>query len=346
MQAGIPSRSGAQRPPAARRFGVLARAGAFAGDYAFRLERKAAKRFNDVELRQLKSLERAYRGSSGPELLVFGDSAMFWTTHRDGDRRHLVQMIRDELGGGVGFEALVGPGYNPRIIMAFLSALEGCRARPRVVIVPTSILFAMSTWLAHPVLGYELVAGELRAAIAANGDRPRRLPRPGQEAEDAFDRRPASSLIGARRTVGELRLITNAPPDTRWQQVVRLRHLMDFYNAERLEPDSPGVLLVGELGRMLSAMGLRSVAYVAPINYEVVSKTLGEGARDHLARNADLVETAYREAAGAFGTVVNAVFECPAGEFMDPLHLSEVGRGRLARVIAAAVAPMLEEDGA
>ncbi len=256
MQTGVPSRAGAERPTPGRRVGVLGRAGAFAGDYAFRLERKAAKRFSDVELRQLKSLERAYRGSRGPDLLVFGDSAMFWTTHRDNDRRHLVQMVRDELGSELSFEALVGPGYNPRIIMAFLSALQRCESRPRVVIVPTSVLFAMSTWLAHPVLGYELVASELRAAIAANGGRPRRLARPGQDAEDAFDRRPAASLFGARRTVGELRLITNAPPGTRWQQVVRLRHLMDFYNAERLERESPGVALVGELGGTLAGHGL------------------------------------------------------------------------------------------
>ena len=76
---------------------------------------------------------------------------------------------------------------------------------------------------------------------------------------------------------------------------------MDFYNAERLEPESPGVALVGELGQMLSGMELPSVAYIAPINHEVAAKTLGEGAREHLARNAALVEAAYREAAGAFG---------------------------------------------
>ncbi len=91
-------------------------------------------------------------------------------------------------------------------------------------------------------------------------------------------------------------------------------------------------------------MGLPSVAYIAPINYEVVCKTLGEGAREHLARNATLIEVAYREAAGAFGTVVNAVFECPAGEYMDPLHLTEAGRARLARAIANAVRPVLDGD--
>ena len=116
---------------------------------------------------------------------------------------------------------------------------------------------------------------------------------------------------------------------------------MDFYNAERLEPESPGVALVGELGQMLSGMELPSVAYIAPINHEVAAKTLGEGAREHLARNAALVEAAYREAAGAFGTVVNAVFECPAGEYMNPIHLSEAGRARLARVIAQAVGSLL-----
>ena len=318
--------------------------GAIARDGVFRVERKLARRFSDVELRQLRSLERVYnRRGGGPELLVFGDSGMFWTTPKDTDHRHLVAMIRDEVEANVDFEALVGPGYNPRIIMAYLSALERCSSKPKVVIVPTSILFATETWLAHPVLGYGLVAEELRSAIAANGRRPRRLPRPDDEAENAFDKRPAPSLIGARRTMGEFRLITNSAPTTRWQQIIRLRHLMDCYNAERLEPDSPGVSLVTEMAAMLRQMGLPSVAYIHPHNYEVIAKTLGEKSLEHVERNAAIVEAAYLQGSGETGAVVNAVFDSPASEFIDPLHLSDRGRLRLARSIATATRPLLGE---
>jgi hypothetical protein len=199
----------------------------------------------------------------------------------------------------------------------------------------------MSTWLGHPVLGYEMVAQGIRDAIA--GPRPKKLERPGDDLLDAYDRLPAPSLIGARRTVGELRLITNATPQGRWQQVVRLRALMDFYNAERLEPDSPGVLLVAELGAQLKALGVPAVAIIPPLNHEVIVKTLGAKAREHVERNAAIIQTAFQDAMGEMGTVVNAVVDCPATEFIDPLHLSEHGRGRLAARISEAVRPYLDD---
>ena len=315
-------------------------------DGFFRVERKLARRFSDVELRQLRSMERAFNRRRGaPELLVFGDSAMFWTTPTDEDHRHLVEMIRDELDAGVSFEALVGPGYNPRIIMVYLMALARCESKPRVVIVPASVIFATTSWLSHPTLGWGPVATELRAAIEANGKRPRRLERPGPEAENAFDRLGAPSLIGLKRTMGELRLITNSAPTTQWQQLVRLRHMMDYYNAERLEPESPGVGLVTKLGSMLARMELQSVAYIPPVNHEVLVKTLGRHAYEHVERNAAIVEEAYEKGVGDSGAIVNAIFDSPASEFIDPLHLDVDGRLRLARRIAEAVRPRLEASG-
>ncbi len=139
-----------------------------ARDGYFKLERRVSKRVSDVELRQLRSLERSYnRRGGGPEVLVFGDSSMFWTTPKDQDRRHLVEMIRAELDADVRFESLVGPGYNPRIMLVYLSALAGCSSQPRAVVVPTSVLMATSIWLAHPVLGWERVAAELQSVIGS-----------------------------------------------------------------------------------------------------------------------------------------------------------------------------------
>ncbi len=308
-------------------------------DTAFRMERKWAKRFSDVQLRQLRSLEHSYSRPSGPDLLVFGDSAMFWTTPDDVDHRHLVEMIRDELGPETTFEALVGPGYNARIVMAFLTALRGLRSAPKVVVVPASVMMSQSHWLAHPEVGYEAMSAELRSIIGGGG-RPRRLEQ--HDTEDAvaeWERRPAPSLFGARRTVGELRLITNAVPATRWQKVVRIRHLMDFYNAERFEPDSEGVTIVGEMAAMLRSLGIPAIAYIPPINHEVLASTLGPDAKSHAERNAGLLEAAFAAQCGELGTVVNGSFDSPATEYIDPVHLSPAGRARFAARIAAAARP-------
>ncbi len=324
-------------PEAPEAPGLIKRTEGYARNIAFRLQRKIHSRYDDVEIRQLRTLRRVYNGTAPPEVLMFGDSAMIWTSPKDRDRRHLVEMIRDELRPELSLLPIVGPGYNPRIILAFLSALDRCRHQPRVVIGPTSVLMSTSTWLAHPVLGYEKVAGELKLAIADKrlGFR-RRLDRPTTEDEDKFDRMPAPSLIGARRTNGELRLLTNSRPTTRWQQVIRLRAMVDHYNAETLSEDSPGVHLVGEFGRTVKDLGMRSVAYIAPINYEVVQSALGKDAKQHLERNGKLVENAFLASVGGTGEVINAVFDSPASDFIDPLHLNESGRRSLAARISRA----------
>lgn len=315
-------------------------------DSAFRLERKWAKRYSDVQIRQLRSMERAYDSPPGPELLVFGDSAMFWTTPTDSDHRHLVEMIRDELGPATRFEALVGPGYNARIVMAFLTALPRLRSQPGVVVVPASVMMSQTHWLAHPEVGYEAMSAELRQIIASDGPRPRRLVQHDtEEAVAEWERQPAPSLFGARRTVGELRLITNAVPATRWQKAVRIRHLMDFYNAERFEPDSAGVQIVAEMATMLNQLGQPSIAYIPPINHEVLVSTLGADAKTHAERNARLLEEAFRAHCGPLGTVVNGMFDSPAREYIDPVHLSPAGRARFAARIAAAARPHLNGAG-
>jgi hypothetical protein len=307
---------------------------------AYRARRKATKKFSDVELRQLRSLQKAYAGETGPDILVFGDSAMFWTLATDQDSRHMVEMIRDELGKDVTFEALVGPGYNPRIVTAFLSALESCPSRPKVVLVPTSVLMASTIWLQHPRLSYELVGQQVRTAVRDKAVR--KLDRPDPDDFEEFDRLPAPSLYGARRTVGELRMIVNSKPETRWQKAVRTRHLMDYYNAERLEADSVGVTLVGDLAATLAEMRLPSVAYIAPINHEVLKTVLGAGAVEHMQRNAEVVETAYLKSAAGLGEVVNATMDNPGSDFSDPVHLNDHGRQVLARRIADVVRPLLD----
>lgn len=317
---------------------------AWVRDFAFRLERHAAQRVRDIESHQLRSLQRAYRGRKGPELLIFGDSHMFFPGRGEPDRRRLLHMIQDELGDHIGIKAIMGPGYNACIVTAYLSALSECRSRPRVVVVPMHQTTHMSPLLDHPVLGFGRVARAIRQAITDGRSTPRRLGQPTEAEWEAYDRLPAPDLTGERRTMGELDLLANSHPTRRWQQEVRLRHRMDYYYGVRFEPDSPGILRVEEMARTLSAMGLRSVAYMGAVNHEVAVDILGERAVEHLGHNSEILGAAYRSGAGGLGAVVDSTFDCTRDEFSDPLHHKQDGRQRLAVELASAIRMQLAQD--
>jgi len=230
--------------------------------------------------------------------------------------------------------------------MTFLSALELCKSRPKVVVVSAHILMASTTWLLHPEVGYEKVSEGLRHVIESGGKSRGRLEQPGEAEWAEFDPLPAPSLIGANRTMGDLELVLHAKASTREQRRLRLRDLMDYHTAERLESDGAGVLWLRDLGAMLTAMQLPSVAYISPVNHELAEELLGAGTREHIARNAGIVEEAYLAGAGDLGTVVNLILECSRDGFYDPLHLFLPGRQLIARAIAGAAAPILTRSKA
>lgn len=272
---------------------------------------------------------------------MIGDSSLYWTGPGDSSRSHLSDMIQAELEG-VRCLPMSAGGYNGRIIKAYLAALERCRSRPRAVLVPTSVQMATTVWLAHPEFGYETHAEQLTALIESGARLPRKLEPPSIEQWDAYHRMPAPSRTGAQWNVGEVQMVAGTRGATPAQKADRLRHNMDLHWAERLEPDSPGVRLVAELGSTLRSMGLPSLAYIQPVNHELVGDMLGAGLGEHMERNASLVEAAFREGIGDLGTVVNSITDSPPDEFFDPVHLNYEGRRRFAERIAASLRPMLE----
>jgi hypothetical protein len=310
----------------------------------FRANRRAARQFGDIELWQLRSVERAFQGAHGPDVLIIGDSTMFWIGRKEPDNRQLAEMISDELGPGIRCLTVVGPGYHAAMAMAYLSALTHSRSRPRVVVVPLTPMMATSPWLDHPSYPYQQLAEGMRAALASNGSRPRRLERPGHDYANEYDQRPAPSFVDSGRTLGELRMLIHAPAETRSQKAMRLRHRFDYYYAETLEPDSPGVKLVAQLADMLASMELPSVAYISPVNHEALAESLGQVACDHEARNAAVIGAAYLNRTGSLGALIDPSFDFPRDNFVDPLHPGWHARRQVAARIAAAVSSHLQRN--
>lgn len=311
---------------------------------AFRVDRKMTLKFGDLHLRQLRSIERAYARARGPEVLVIGDSSMYWFSPTEEDRRRLLTMIQDELGRRVRMVSVVGPGYHARISLAYLSALRFTRSRPRVAILPMSVLMATWPWVTHPEHGYQDVSAQLEQAVADPRSRPRRLaPTPPSVVEE-YDAKPAPTLTDHVRTLGEMRMLIHARVESQSQKLTRLRHRMDYYNADRLDAQSPGIKLIEQLGELLAELDLPSVAYMTPVDHEALVATLGADAYDHVAHNVALVEKAFTAAVGDSGTLVADAFSSPSSHFMDPLHVNDVARRELARRIADAVRPFLAGD--
>jgi hypothetical protein len=307
---------------------------------AGRLERAAAVRFGDPELSHLRAIQRAYRGNRGPDILIFGDSTMFWTAPGEPDRRQIPELIATELGRKVTTISIVGAGYNPRIVNAYLGALARCRSRPKTVVVPTSTVMAQATWLEHPKFSYVHAATAVNDAVCRRQGVGTRVHSPGADEWERYDAMPAHSLMGQTRTLGELRMIAAMSPTSPWQAEFRARHLCEYYMAERLRPDSPGVVLVSELSRMLCSLGVPSVAYMSPLNFQAADRLLGTSVKPLLARDGEVITDAFHAGIGERGTMVDAVVDHPEDEFFDPAHLTSGGRQRLAVRIAGALRSM------
>ena len=311
---------------------------------AGRLERAAANRFGDPELGNLRAIQRAYRGNRGPDILVFGDSTMFWTAPGEPNRRPIPELMATELGRNTTMMSILGAGYNPRILNAYLGALARCRSSPRAVVVPTSTVMAQATWLEHPKFSYVHAARAVNDAARLGQGFGTRVSSPGPDEWARYDAMPAHSLVGQTLTLGELRRIAAMRPTSRWQAEFRTRQLCEYYMAERLSPLSPGVILVAELSRILGALGLPSVGYISPLNFEAADRLLGTSVKPMLARDGEVVTNAFHRGLGERGIMIDAVVDHPESEFFDPAHLTHGGRYRLAIRIAGALRSLLDRS--
>ncbi len=321
----------------------IARARAMVYDNYTRVRRKVVKGV-DAELRNLAAIEKAYSGPKGPEVLLIGDSAMVWTSRLDKDRRHLVQMLDDEIGDAE-MISVIGAGYNPLLVMTYLKAIERCASRPKVMLVPTTVVEAMDVWRLHPQFGYAKESELILELLGSGAPRPKMGYQVTDDDWEAYDRLPTASLIGARRTMGEFRLLTKAVPSTKWQHLIRRRITYDMYTAQVLNREDPGVQVIEEMGRALTTAGIRSVALLHPIDVDMTVRLLGAAAKEHIERNVTNVREAYVDGAGALGRMVDLAYACPSEQYTDALHLNEDGRHLLAAALGEATRAALAEAG-
>lgn len=283
-----------------------------------------------LQARQLMRLRHSFRAANCPDILIIGNSSWYSKSQTDSPSTRLTTLVSSALGDSFKVASLIGPAYNPRISAAFLDFFDEHPFRPRLLILPASIYSAMSVWDMHPRYRYEREAAHIRTRIMSGTTwLPPRSLEPTEHEFTRYHSLHAASLVGAQRTIGEHELLRNSRPTSPQQRAIRSKALMDFYVAEGLGPESPGVQSLRDLGALVEHLGIPSVACIFPVNYQLARAALGSKASQRILDNAALLEATYSRQNSLCG-VVNAATTCRASDFMDPLHLRAEGRIRLA----------------
>jgi hypothetical protein len=312
---------------------------------AYRMQRRIAKEFWDVDLWQLRRMQRAYRTPGGPEVLVLGDSHMFWTGYYEADRRRLGTLIREELGPGTRVLIVEGPCYWPNMTILLLEALLGLPHRPRVLLFSINSYMNTPHWLEHPQYSYAPVVRTLRE----NLDRRwlRKVPRVDQPAAEAYYRKPASSFGDAHLTLGELEMLVHGKAHSSAQRAARRRHRIDFYFSEALAREMAGADRVERIGALVAALDVPTVNFVGPLTHDAVREEYGDAAYQAVVRQVEDVVALYSGKAGARARVLDFSRAFATERFVDPLHVNASCRIMMARALGREIrealqAPMAE----
>ncbi len=313
---------------AARKTGHLA---ALSRHLLLRARWHSIRRFGDLPLSQLRSVERAFSRGPAPDVLIFSDFVMDWVPADDGDYRHLPDMIRDALGRPFADESVVGHMYNARIVIALLTGLASAQHRPRVIVVPLSTVTAQSLWLAHPALGYAAEAADLRRLIGTASSRARVSSRPATNWPRGTTSRWMESAVRSP-PLNSSRRSTPYADATRAMAAQRDDSLSRRATSSRQSRRATCRRTCRRASGTADAGGGRHPA--RPL------RVCRSGARHGRGRNGEaecrLVATDLLGSAAANAEVVDLASASAPAHFVDAIHLNAAGRYALAAAVARA----------
>lgn len=299
-------------------------------------------RWDDPEFRQARLLLGRVR-SAPPAVLHFGASESIFISPEDEDLRALPGMIRQALPDPAAYHPVVGAGYPPRLVEAYLRLVAPLLREPPLVLVSIPVRIGLSQWYDHPRYGYWRSLQRVRRLTARRPTplvraRPVRIP-----AEDlaAYDAVPLPSFLGEHsRGYYRQRLRRPEAYGLDPEAADRLRYAFFWGGVEGVV--EPFLDEVQSLGSYLREAGMSAVPYHVPIPLEQGSR-IWDGFRDFVTPNIERVEQAFGKGYGdvAFGRAGLTISEeC----FIDPgdasEHVRDRGRRALAEEILARVAQL------
>lgn len=301
--------------------------------------RVVRNRLDNLEVRRARKMMRQLR-ESHTDVLAIGDSMWAFTAPYDVDQRHLAGMLADGMGSDVSTYGVVGAGYNPNLIDAYLGLVQRGGFHP-LVIVPLTVRLVTMAWGEHPNYTYR---GAVAALNKMPGDIPlsriRKAVKPASAADfEAYDRLVITAF-GETAPVGDFRRRLKRPEQFGLDREGREGLLYAFHHGEVVSHDAPHLEGVRRLGRRLADMGVRVVAYETAVPVERGEELHGPVFRTQTLSNQESVRTAFQAGFGGPVEILRTGTIFPSAEFIDPEdgseHLNAEGRLRLSELIVDA----------
>jgi hypothetical protein len=310
-----------------------------------RVRRRAQRRLDrdkNPELLNLRNLLRRFQDEGPPQVVFLGDSSSVWIGPDDSDRRTVPDMVTDLLGPRTRVIVARGPGYCAGIYGAFLRHLAAC-SPPQAIVMMSAVRVSMTPWRLHPHYSASRSVALMNAMPA--GLPWREIPleplRPLPADWDEYDRMPVNMWDGSRRTVGELRLLLKAQPQSQVQRVLQNRLLHSLHFPETVRRGDWGAEEWIGVGEQCAKIAAPTTMIATPVNHVAALPEVGARLRMRVQETFDAISDAWLDGVGdARGSAESETLTSFGPElFIEPdqphEHLNEAGRRRLAECIVA-----------
>jgi hypothetical protein len=302
--------------------------------------RRTVDRVDTEAVRRARGMVRQLR-KHPPDVVYIGESTAQWVGPADVDRRRLRVMVGDALPTGVSYFATAGGSFHTDLIEHYVR-LIGCTGARPLLLLPLWMRGRFVPWIEHPIFGHK------RAMAALSRVRPGTptwriragLPRPAAHEWDEFYALPVETLAG-RRSIGEYVRPLKSPAQHGLTADDRERLIYAYHQGGRLEYGSPALAAVERLGSRVAQLGSRVVLYQTPLCLAVGEHHWGPEFGELVRNNFDVLARSFATGFGAEVPVLETGTMFGADEFINASwadeHLNEVGRRRLADLLAGAV---------
>lgn len=286
-----------------------------------------------------------------PEVLYLGDSVLERISYEDRDRRTVDQILESNLQGNLRVVCVSGRGYHIRIFYYLLRAIERARQRPKIVILPVNMRMFSPQWDLNPLWQYDQEIETLKQYLGnPKGVFPTINDTVTSPASfESFNSIPVHYPLVPLTHLGQFRSIIKQKPQLEEQKRFRLKHLFIFHYTHPLQPNHRKVVSLEATLKLLNDMGVGTVVYITPINYEAGEKHVGSEFVKSLESNVKVISnlvTSYCSRGRMIFLDCSALLSAEHFFHKDSSveHLNQEGRKILAQTISKAVLELDEAN--
>ena len=234
-------------------------------------------------------------GDEAPEVLCFGDSAMERVAKDDRDVRPLGQMVVDALQPRYTCLALYESSYSSDMFYYFLTALERMKHKPKIVILPINMRSFSPQWHWQPAWQFQKQIRVIKR-YAKNPNQKigsaqkKMIEEMPARSIRAFKAMPVTYPLSRLKTIGQFAELIESTPMTDDERFYRKQQIFIYHYTHPLKSDHPKLKALQDSLGLLRKMGIKTLVYLTPINFEAGKKYVGEEFSAQVRKNVELLE--------------------------------------------------------